>query len=102
MEYLALVRLRALIAQRAEVAQAEAQEVTLKKAIDEPASSAHETVNRSENAHRALIKGGKILAPPRVPVPDPPPVTKLIESESLQPPPPPNSTVSSCHLALVI
>ena len=34
MEYLALVRLRALIAQRAEVAQAEAQEVTLKKAIE--------------------------------------------------------------------
>ena len=38
MEYLAVVRPRALITQKAEVEQVEAQEVTLKKAIDEPGS----------------------------------------------------------------
>ena len=38
MEYLAVVRPRAVIAQEAEVEQVEAQEVTLKKAIDEPGS----------------------------------------------------------------
>ena len=101
MEYLAVVWLRALISQLAEVVQAEAQEVTLKKAINEPVSNANETVNQSENAHRALIKVGKILAPPRVPDPDPLPVTKLIESESRHPAPP-NSTVNLWHLALVI
>ena len=99
MEYLALVRLRALIAQRAEVAQAEAQEVTLKKAIDEPASSANEPVNRSENAHRALIKGGKILAPPRVPVPDPPQSQSPLKAKAVKAS---HSTVSPYHLALVI
>jgi ATP-dependent Lon protease len=35
-EYLAVVRLRALIAQEAEVEQAKAQEVTLKRAIEGP------------------------------------------------------------------
>ena len=36
MEYLAVVRLHALIAQEAEVEQAKVQEVTLKMPIDEP------------------------------------------------------------------
>ena len=38
MEYLAGVRLHALIAQQTEVERGEAQEDTFKKAIDEPAS----------------------------------------------------------------
>lgn len=55
MEYLAVVRLRALIAQEAKVEQAKAQEVevTLKKAFDESAAGANEINNQSENAHRA-------------------------------------------------
>ncbi|KAI9435502.1 ATP-dependent protease La [Lactarius indigo] len=39
MEYLAVVRLRALITQDAEAEQAKAQEVTLKKVIDDPAAA---------------------------------------------------------------
>ena len=69
MEYLAVVRLRALIAQEAEVEQAKAQEVTLKKAVDEPAANASEHDNQKENACRALIKVGEIPAPPQLPVP---------------------------------
>ena len=65
MEYLAVVQLLALVAQEADIDHAEAQEVTLKKAIDEPASGA----NDSKNGHRALIKVDKILAPWGVPVP---------------------------------
>ena len=65
MEYLAVVQLLALVAQEADVDHAKAQEVTLKKAIDEPASGA----NESKNGHRALIKVDKILAPWGVPVP---------------------------------
>ena len=68
-EYLAVVRLRALIAQEAEVEQAKAQEVTLKKAIDEPAANVSEPDNQKENACRALIKAGEIPAPPQLPVP---------------------------------
>ncbi|KAH9056835.1 ATP-dependent protease La [Lactarius vividus] len=66
MEYLAVVRLRALIAQEAETEQAKAQEVTLKKVIDDPANQAD---GQKENACRALIKAGEIPALPQVPVP---------------------------------
>ena len=69
MEYLAVVRLRALIAQEAEVEQAKAHEVTLKKAIDEPATNASNADNQKENACRARIEAGEIPAPPQVPVP---------------------------------
>jgi hypothetical protein len=55
MEYLAVAQLRALIAQEAEVEQA--QGVTLKKAIDELAAGANEAENQGENAHRALNQG---------------------------------------------
>jgi hypothetical protein len=67
--YLAVVRLRALIAQEVEVEQAKAQEVTLKEAIDEPAANASEHDNQKENACRALIKEGEIPAPPQSSVP---------------------------------
>ncbi|KAH9027501.1 ATP-dependent protease La [Lactarius deliciosus] len=73
MEYLAVVRLRALIAQEAETEQAKAQEVTLKKVIDDPAAGANEADGQKENACRALIKAGEIPALPQVPVPVPPP-----------------------------
>ncbi|KAF8262462.1 Lon protease C-terminal proteolytic domain-containing protein [Lactarius quietus] len=69
MEYLAVVRLRALIAQEAEVEQAKAQEVTLKKAIDEPAAGASENDTQNESACRALIKAGEMPGPPQLPVP---------------------------------
>ncbi len=72
MEYLAVVWLRALIAQEAETEQAKAQEVTLKKAIDDPAAGASEADYQKENACRALIEASEIPAPPRVPVPVPP------------------------------
>ncbi|KAH8987326.1 Lon protease C-terminal proteolytic domain-containing protein [Lactarius akahatsu] len=62
MEYVVVVPLRALIAQEAGTEQEKAQEVTLKKVIDDPA-----------NACRALIKAGEIPALPQVPVPVPPP-----------------------------
>ena len=68
MEYLAVVRLRTLIAQEAEVEQAKVRELTLKKAIHEPVATANEIDNQSENAHRALIKAGEIPALPRMPV----------------------------------
>ncbi|KAH9039667.1 hypothetical protein EDB85DRAFT_266355, partial [Lactarius pseudohatsudake] len=73
MEYLAVVRLRALIAQEAETEQAKAQEVTLKKVIDDPAAGASEADGQKDNACRALIKAGEIPALPQVPVPVPPP-----------------------------
>ncbi|KAH9022784.1 ATP-dependent protease La [Lactarius pseudohatsudake] len=73
MEYLAVVRLRALIAQEAETVQEKAQEVTLKKVIDDPAPGAIEADDQKENACRALIKAGEIPALPQVPVPVPPP-----------------------------
>lgn len=65
MEYLAVVRLRALIAQEAEAEQAKAQEVTLKKAIDDPAARASDY--QKENAW-AAIKASEITALPKVPV----------------------------------
>ena len=68
MEYLAVVRLRALIAQEADVEQAKAREVTLKRAIHKPVAAANEIDNQSENAHRDLIKAGEIPALPRMPV----------------------------------
>ncbi|KAH8987330.1 ATP-dependent protease La [Lactarius akahatsu] len=77
MEYLAVVRLRALIAQEAETEQAKAQEVTLKKVIDDPAGGASEADGQKENACRALIKAGEIPALPQVPVPVPPPQSLL-------------------------
>ena len=64
MEYLAVVRLRALISQEAEVEQAKAQEVTLKEAIDDPAARASEADNKNENACEALIKASEIPVPP--------------------------------------
>lgn len=69
MVYLTVVRLRALIAQEAKVEQAKAREVTLKKSIDELAANASEADNQKEEACRALIKAGKILAPPQLHVP---------------------------------
>ena len=47
MEYLAVVKLCALVAQEADVDHAEAQVVTIKKVIDEPPSDA----NECENGH---------------------------------------------------
>ena len=90
MEYLAVVRLRALIAQEAEVEQAKAQEVTLKKAIDEPAAAANEidnqNENENENAHRALIKAGEIPAPPRMPVSVSPQSQSLSKAKAIKAP----------------
>ena len=86
MEYLAVVRLRALIAQEAEVEQAKAQEVTLKKAIDEPVAAASEIDNQSENAHRALIKAGEIPAPPRMPVSVSPQSQSLSKAKAIKAP----------------
>ncbi len=65
MEYLAIVRLRTLTVQEAGTEQAKAQEVTLKKAIDDPAAGASEADNQKENACRALIKASEILVPPQ-------------------------------------
>ncbi|KAH9011196.1 ATP-dependent protease La [Lactarius hengduanensis] len=70
MEYLAVVRLRA---PEAETEQAKAQEVTLKKVIDDPAAGASEADGQKENACRSLINAGEIPALPQVPVPVPPP-----------------------------
>ncbi|KAH9022767.1 P-loop containing nucleoside triphosphate hydrolase protein [Lactarius pseudohatsudake] len=61
-EFLAVVRLRALIAQEAETEQAKAQEVTPKKVIDDPAAGTNEADGQKENACRALIKEGEIPA----------------------------------------
>ena len=58
-EYLAVVRPRALIAQEAEVEQAKAQEVTLKKAVDEPAANASETDNPTSIARPCIIPVAK-------------------------------------------
>ncbi|KAH9022773.1 ATP-dependent protease La [Lactarius pseudohatsudake] len=73
MEYLAVVRLRALIAQEAEAEQAKAQEVTFKKVIDDPAVGANEADSLKGSACKALIKAGEIPALPQVPVLVPPP-----------------------------
>ena len=62
-EYLAVVRLRALIAQEAEMEQTKAQEVTLKKAIEGPSAAD----GQKEKERRALVKGGEI--PMLVPAP---------------------------------
>ena len=94
-EYLAVVQLRDLVAQEADVDYAEAQEVTITKAIDEPVADA----NECENGHRVLIKVGKILAPPQVLVLDPPQSQSPLEAKAIKAP---NSTVSPYHSALVI
>lgn len=60
MVYLAVVRLRALIAPEAEVEQAKVQEVALKRAIHDPAANASDADNQKEDACRALIKAGEI------------------------------------------
>ena len=93
MEYLAVIRPRALVAQEEDIDHAEAQEVTIKKSIDEPVSYA----NGCENGHRVLIKVGKILAPPQVLVP--PQSQSPLEAKAIKAP---NSTVSPYHSALVI
>ncbi|KAI0297950.1 hypothetical protein BC826DRAFT_999741 [Russula brevipes] len=70
-EYLAVVRLRALIAQEAEVEQAKAQEVTLKRAIEGPSSTsvaAGDESKEKDNACRALVKAGDI-SPQRMLIP---------------------------------
>ena len=83
MEYLAVIRPRALVAQEEDIDHAEAQEVTIKKSIDEPVSYA----NGCENGHRVLIKVGKILAPPQVLVLDPPPQSQSpSRAKAIRPP----------------
>ncbi|KAH8987320.1 Lon protease C-terminal proteolytic domain-containing protein [Lactarius akahatsu] len=72
MEFLAVVRLRALIAQEAETEQAKAQEVTLKKVTDDPTAGTNEADGQKGNACRALIKAGEIPALPQVLAPVPP------------------------------
>ena len=47
--------------------QAKAQEVTLKKAIDESATNASEADNQKKNVCMALIKAGSIPAAPKLP-----------------------------------
>ncbi|KAH9027514.1 Lon protease C-terminal proteolytic domain-containing protein [Lactarius deliciosus] len=84
MEYLAVVRLRALIAQEAGTEQAKAQEVTLKKVIVDPAAGASEADGQKENACRALIKAGEIPALPQVPVPVPTPQS-LSKAKGIKP-----------------
>ena len=66
LEYLAVVRLRTMIAQEAEAEQAKAHEVTLKKAIEDPAAAASEGDKQKENesAYKALIKVGNIPSSP--------------------------------------
>ena len=86
MEYLAVVRLCAMITQEAEAEQAKAQEVTLKKAIDEPAVNASEADNQKENACRALIKAGEISAPPQLPVPVSPQLQSLSKAKAIKAP----------------
>ncbi|KAH9177262.1 hypothetical protein EDB89DRAFT_1902501 [Lactarius sanguifluus] len=66
MEYLAVVRLRALIAREAETEQAKAQEVTLKKVIDDPAVGTNAADGQKENGRRALVKAGEIPTLPQV------------------------------------
>ncbi|KAH9029169.1 ATP-dependent protease La [Lactarius pseudohatsudake] len=58
---------------RQKTEQAKAQEVTLKKVIDDPTGGASEADGQKENACRALIKAGEIPGLPQVPVPVPPP-----------------------------
>jgi hypothetical protein len=98
MEYLAVVRLPALslITQEAEVEQAKAQELALRKAIDEPVVGANETDSQSENAHRALIKAGEIPAPPRAPVPDALQLQSLSKTKAIIPSSPLTTTISWC------
>jgi hypothetical protein len=48
MEYIAVLRLRTLISQEAEVEQAKAQQVTLKKVIDDSTAGAGEADNQKE------------------------------------------------------
>jgi hypothetical protein len=86
MEHLAVVRLRALIAQEAELELAKAQEVTLKKAIDEPGAGANEAEAQNENASMALVKASEIPAPPRVPVPVPPQSQSLSRAKAIKAP----------------
>jgi hypothetical protein len=66
------------------VEQAKAQEVTLKKAIDDPTTS--EADNQKENACRALVKAGEILAPPRVHIPVPPQPQSLSKARHIKAP----------------
>ncbi|KAI0246609.1 P-loop containing nucleoside triphosphate hydrolase protein [Lactifluus subvellereus] len=65
LEYLAVVRLRTMIAQEAEAEQAKAHEVTLKKTMEDPAVGASADDKREkESAYRALIKVGDIPSTP--------------------------------------
>jgi ATP-dependent Lon protease len=56
-EYLAVVRLRALIAQEAEMEQAKVQEVTLKRAIEDSAAASDER-KEQDKSRKALVKAG--------------------------------------------
>ena len=76
------MRLRALISQEEEVEQAKAQELTLKKVIEDP--TAGEVNNREESACKALIKAGEIPAPRRVPVPVPPQPQSLSKTKGIK------------------
>jgi len=78
-EYLAVVRLRALIAQEAEAAQAKAQEVPLKNGAEDPAASAsagHEQKEKGGAAGGALVRAGDIPSP-RILIPSPPTPTDV-------------------------
>jgi ATP-dependent Lon protease len=58
-EYLAVVRLRALIAQEAEMEQAKVQEVTLKRAMEDSAAAGDERKEK-DKSRKALVKAGDI------------------------------------------
>jgi ATP-dependent Lon protease len=78
-EYLAVVRLRALIAQEAEAEQAKVHEVALKNTSEDPAADAGAGDNQKEkeNAYKALIKAGEMPPPQMRPNPASPPSTEV-------------------------
>ncbi|KAI0298983.1 Lon protease C-terminal proteolytic domain-containing protein [Multifurca ochricompacta] len=84
-EYLAVVRLRALIVQEAEAEQAKAQEVTLKKSIEDSATAtdAEDKEKEPENACRALVKASEIPASSSTQVQSPPKAGKGIKAPIL-------------------
>jgi ATP-dependent Lon protease len=61
-EYLAVVRLRALITQEAEMEQAKAQEVELKDAFEDQKDK------YNDRTSQALVRAGEI-PPPQIPIP---------------------------------
>ncbi|KAH9056828.1 hypothetical protein EDB87DRAFT_1833495 [Lactarius vividus] len=79
MEYLAVVRLR-----EEKTEQAKVQEVTLKKAIDDPAAGGNEADGQIENACRALVTADVIPALPQIPVPVSPPQSLLKATKGIK------------------